>query len=203
MPCGGCRTEPIVTVLASRPEGTVGLPQGLLSMIDTGGLRLDLHPLSVDEVRELAGLYGHRDVNERAARRLREHTGEIRCTCGLCSRRAGFRAAGWLSAPLPAPRPFARLVAAQLERLDAARARPGESGGRARSALRSLRRGRDGRGDGSARGRGPAPYGTDRRCGAEGRAGLELVFDHSVIRAAVLQDCGEADLAAFIALPPR
>ena len=47
--------EPIVTVLASRPEGTIGLPRGLLTMIDTGGLRLDLDPLSVDEVRELAG----------------------------------------------------------------------------------------------------------------------------------------------------
>ena len=188
--------EPIVTVLASRPEGTVGLPQGLLSMIDTGGLRLDLHPLSVDEVRELAGLYGHRDVNERAARRLREHTGGNPLHLRALLQEGRIPGGGWLAAPLPAPRPFARLVAAQLERLSS----PARGLARAAAVL-GLRCDLCAAAE-MAGVADPLAAADELRtaqiAGVERRSrGLELVFDHSVIRAAVLQDCGEADLAAL------
>ncbi len=188
--------EPIVTVLASRPEGTVGLPQGLLTMIDTGGLRLDLHPLSVDEVRELAALYGHRDVNERAARRLREHTGGNPLHLRALLQEGLIPGGGWLSAPLPAPRPFARLVAAQLERLSS----PARGLARAAAVL-GLRCDLCAAAE-MAGVANPLAAADELRtaqiAGVERRSrGLELVFDHSVIRAAVLQDCGEADLAAL------
>ena len=111
---------PIVTVLAARPEAAFGLPRGLLTMIDTGGLRLDLSPLSVDDVRELAGHYGHHDVNERAARRLREHTGGSPLHLRALLSEGVLPGGGWLSAPLPAPLPFARLIATQLGRLSPA-----------------------------------------------------------------------------------
>ena len=167
--------EPIVTVLATRPEGTIGLPRGLLTMIDTGGLRLDLNPLSVDEVRELAGHYGHHDVNERAARRLREHAGgsPLHLRALLQRGPASRRRVAVRTPPGTAPlRPPGRHPARPAV---AGRARPGESGSRPRTALRSLRSRRDGRRGGSAHSGRRAPYGADRRCGANAarsRAGV-------------------------------
>ncbi|HEY5786852.1 MAG TPA: AAA family ATPase [Microlunatus sp.] len=187
--------EPIVTVLASRPATAIGLPRGLLTMIDSGGLRLEVNPLSVDEVRELAGHYGHHDVNERAARRLREHTGGSPLHLRALLREGRLPGGGWLSAPLPAPLPFARLVAGQLGRLSP----PARDLARAGAVLGL-------RGDlcaaaQMARVEDPLAAADELRtaqiAGLERTPrGVELVFDHSVIRAAVLQDCGEADLAA-------
>ncbi len=187
--------EPIVTVLASRPEGTIGLPRGLLTMIDTGGLRLDLDPLSVDEVRELAGHFGHHDVNERAARRLREHTGGSPLHLRALLREGRLPGGGWLSAALPAPLPFARLVATQLGRLSP----PARDLARAAAVL-GLRSDLCAAAE-MARVMDPLAAAGELRtvqiAGVERTPrGVELVFDHSMIRAAVLQDCGEADLAA-------
>ena len=187
--------EPIVTVLASRPEGTVAFPRSLLTLIDAGGLRIDLHPLSVDEVRELAGHYGHRDVNERAARRLREHTGGSPLHLRALLQDGRLPSGGWLAAPLPAPPPFARLVAAQLGRLSPS------AGELARAAaVLGLRCDLCAAAE-MARVEDPLAAADELRtaqiAGVERTPrGLELVFDHSVIRAAVLQDCGAADLAA-------
>ena len=186
---------PIVTVLATRPEAAFGLPRGLLTMIDTGGLRLDLSPLSVDDVRELAGHYGHHDVNERAARRLREHTGGSPLHLRALLREGVLPGGGWLSAPLPAPLPFARLIATQLGRLspaarDLARA----------AAVLGLRA--DLCAAAEMAGVEDPLTAVDelhsaRIAGVQRTPrGLDLVFDHSVIRAAVLQDLPEADLAA-------
>ena len=185
--------EPIVTVLAARPEGTLGLPRGLQTLIATGGLRLDLDPLSVDEVRELAAHYGHRDVGDRAARRLRDHTGgsPLHLRALLQDRRLP---GGWLSSPLPAPPPFARLVAAQLERLSPSARELARA-----AAVLGLRCDVCAAAE-MARVIDPLVAADELRAaqiaGLERtRRGLELVFDHSVIRAAVLQDCSEADLA--------
>ncbi|HEY5980450.1 MAG TPA: AAA family ATPase [Microlunatus sp.] len=187
--------EPIVTVLASRPEGAVGLPRGLLTLADTHGLRLVLNPLTVDEVRELAGHYGHPDVGERAARRLREHTGGSPLHLRALLQDGRRPGGGWLSATLPAPPLFARLVATQLDQLSP----PARelAGAAAVLGLRS---------DlcaaaAMARVQDPLTAADELRtaqiAGVERtRRGLDLVFDHSVIRAAVLQDCGAADLAA-------
>ena len=188
--------EPIVTVLAARPEGTVVLPRSLLTLIDTGGLRLDLFPLSVDEIRELAEHYGHRDVTERAARRLREHTGGSPLHLRALLQDGRIPGGGWLSAPLPAPPPFARLVAAQLARLsphaqELARA----------AAVLGLRCDLCAAAQ-MARVEHPLPAADELRTAQIADVdrtprGLELVFAHSVIRAAVQQACGEADLAAL------
>ncbi len=188
--------EPIVTVLASRPEGTIGLPQGLLTMVDAGGLRLDLQPLSVDEVQELAERYGHHDLNERAARRLREHTGGNPLHLRALLQDGRLPGGGWLSAPLPAPPPFARLVAVKLGRLS-----PHARGLARAAAVLGLRC--DLRAAAQMAGvadplRAVDDLRTAQIAGVERTPrGLGLVFDHSVIRAAVLQDCGEADLAAL------
>jgi DNA-binding CsgD family transcriptional regulator/predicted negative regulator of RcsB-dependent stress response len=188
--------EPIVTVLASRPEGTIGLPQGLLTMVDAGGLRLDLQPLSVDEVQELAKRYGHHDLNERAARRLREHTGGNPLHLRALLQDGRLPGGGWLSAPLPAPPPFARLVAVKLGRLS-----PHARGLARAAAVLGLRC--DLRAAAQMAGVADPLRAVDELRSAQIAGvertpqGLGLVFDHSVIRAAVLQDCGEADLAAL------
>ena len=187
---------PIVTVLATRPQAAFGLPRGLLTMIDTGGLRLDLRPLSVDEVRELAGHYGHHDVNERAARRLREHTGGSPLHLRALLREGRLPGGGWLSAPLPAPLPFARLVATQVGRLspparDLARA-AAVLGLRADLCAAAEMAGVEDPLAAADQLRTAQIAGVQRTS-----RGVELVFDHAVIRAAVLQDLGEADLAAI------
>ena len=141
------------------------------------------------------GTYGHRDVNERAARRLREHTGGSPLHLRALLREGRLPGGGWLSAPLPAPLPFARLVATQLGRLSP----PARDLARAAAVL-GLRSDLCAAAE-MARVADPLAAADELRtaqiAGVERTPrGVELVFDHSVIRAAVLQDCGEADLAA-------
>ena len=188
--------EPIVTVLAARPEGTAAIPRSLLTLIDAGGLRIDLNPLSVDEVRELAGHYGHRDVTERAARRLREHTGGSPLHLRALLQDGRLPGGGWLSAPLPAPPPFARLVAAQLGRLSP------DAGKLARAAAVLGLRSDLCAAAQMARVEHPLAAADELRTAQIADVdrtprGLELVFAHSVTRAAVQQACGQADLAAL------
>ena len=189
------QTEPIMTVLATRPEGTAALPRGLLALLDADGARIAVPGLSVAEVRDLAAQYGHREVGERAARRLREHTGgsPLHLRALLQDSRLGEGA--WLSAPLPAPLPLARLVAVQLGRLS-----PEARSLVAAAAVLGLRCDLGAAAE-MARVTEPLPAADELRtvqiAGVErSRRGPELVFDHSVIRAAVLQDSSEADLAA-------
>ncbi len=111
------QSEPILTVVVSRPEGSVRLPAGLAKLVESKAARLALDGLSVPEVRELAAAYGHPGLSERAARRLRDHTGgsPLHLRALLQDRRIGCR--DWLAAPLSTPLPFARLISTQLAEL--------------------------------------------------------------------------------------
>jgi ATP/maltotriose-dependent transcriptional regulator MalT len=188
------RSEPILTVVAVRPDGVPGLPQGLLRLADDDAGRMTLDGLTVAEIRGLAAHYGRGELPERAARRLREHTGGNPLHVRALLRDRRLDGVAWLSDPLPAPSSLVRLVAARLARLtpearDLARA----------AAVLGLRS--DLATAAAAAGIGAPLEAVDELRDAQ-LAGLQtsmpaaqLVFEHSMFRTAVLQDCREVELS--------
>ena len=70
-------TDPVLCLVATRPDGLAGFPSGLVRVAAERGARLDLEGLDAPEVAELAELAGAGRLSDRAAERLREHTGGI------------------------------------------------------------------------------------------------------------------------------
>ena len=191
------QTDSILTVVASRPEGTARMPAGLLRLVDAHGARISLSGFSVAEVGDLATHYGHRGVGERAARRLRDHTGGSPLHLRALLQDGRLDDADWLAAELPTPLPFARLVADQLEQLSAEARRL--VGAAAVLGLRcSLGMAAEMAGVAS-------PLATADELHARRLANvvksqfhaMELIFDHSLIRAAVVEAAGPARQAAL------
>ncbi len=187
------RSEPLLAVLTTRTEDAPTLTRGLLRRVEATGAGISLTGLSVAEIRELATHYGHRELAERAARRLRAHTGgnPLYVRALLQDRQVGSGA--WLSAPLPAPPSLARLVAERLQRLSPPARRL------ARAAAVLGQHSDLGVAAEVAQIDSPLAAADELRqaqlAGVQRSSGRQLVFDHSVLRAAVLQDCSEADLA--------
>jgi DNA-binding CsgD family transcriptional regulator len=71
------QADPVLCVVAARPDGLDRLPPGLLRVAAERGTRLDLAGLDAGEVAALAELAGAGRLPSRAAERLREHTGGI------------------------------------------------------------------------------------------------------------------------------
>ena len=69
--------DPVLCLVAIRPDGLTRLPSGLVRVAAERGARLDLEGLDVREVAALAELAGAGRLPGRAAERLREHTGGI------------------------------------------------------------------------------------------------------------------------------
>ena len=113
------QSEPILTLLVSRTEGVDRLPSGLLNLVDAGGFRLALDGISASETRELAAAYGHPGIGARAARRLHDHTGGNPLYLRTLLQHGGLEGSEWLAAPLVTPTSFARLVSAQLQDVSA------------------------------------------------------------------------------------
>ena len=101
------QADPVLTLIATgEPER---LPAGLLRLADSEDGRLRLPGLTVDEVVQLAATRGHDGLSQRAAERLRQHTGgnalHLRALMDDLSSET-LRASG----SLPAPRSYAQLV---------------------------------------------------------------------------------------------
>jgi len=69
--------DPVLSVIASHPDGLGRLPAGLVQLSAEGGARLELAGLSAAEVAVLAELSGAGRLSRRAAERLCEHTAGI------------------------------------------------------------------------------------------------------------------------------
>jgi DNA-binding NarL/FixJ family response regulator len=69
--------DPVLCLIATRPDGLAGLPSGLARVAAERGARLDLGGLDSGEVAALAELAGAGRLPGRTAERLREHTGGI------------------------------------------------------------------------------------------------------------------------------
>jgi DNA-binding CsgD family transcriptional regulator len=67
-------TDPVLCLVATRPDGLIRLSPGLLRVATERGTRLDLAGLDAGEVAALAELAGAGRLPGRAAERLREHT---------------------------------------------------------------------------------------------------------------------------------
>jgi ATP/maltotriose-dependent transcriptional regulator MalT len=70
-------SDPVLCLIATRPDGLARLPSGLLRAAAERGTRLDLAGLDAAEVAALAELAGAGRLSGRAAERLREHTAGI------------------------------------------------------------------------------------------------------------------------------
>lgn len=104
------RTDPVMLVVCTRPEGAVRLPTGLVRDTENEATRVELGGLSARDVQDLAVARGTGDLSHRAAQRLRAHTdGSPLHLCALLDEipLADLQA---LDRPLPAPRSFALLV---------------------------------------------------------------------------------------------
>jgi AAA ATPase domain len=69
--------DPVLCLIAIRPDGLDRLPSGLVRVAAERGARLDLKGLDAGEVATLAELAGAGRLPDRAAERLREETGGI------------------------------------------------------------------------------------------------------------------------------
>jgi ATP/maltotriose-dependent transcriptional regulator MalT len=69
--------DPVLCVIATRPDGLPRFPPGLVRVAAERGTHLDLAGLDTGEVAALAELTGAGCLPGRAAERLREHTGGI------------------------------------------------------------------------------------------------------------------------------
>ena len=70
------RADPVLGLMAIRPEGLPRLPLGITRLVDDYGARVELGGLAAEEVGAMAELAGGR-LPDRAARRLREHTAGV------------------------------------------------------------------------------------------------------------------------------
>ncbi|HET9649810.1 MAG TPA: AAA family ATPase [Microlunatus sp.] len=189
--------EPVLTVVTTRSEETLRLPQGLVRLADHCGPRIRLSAFGVAEIRDLVRSSDLGNLTERAARRLQQHTGgsplHLRALLGEL---ASAQPVDWLSDRLAAPRPFARLVTAQLDdvspqarRLAAAAAVLGQ-----RSSL----------GDAAklAELSDPFPAAEELRSARlvdvmTGQHGQEIAFTHVLVRSAVYEGMGPASRAVL------
>src|SRR3954453_21050723 len=69
------RTDPVMLVLGTRPEGAARLPAGLVHPSETTVTNLSIGGLSTDEVQALTAARRDGPLSHRAAERLRIHTG--------------------------------------------------------------------------------------------------------------------------------
>jgi DNA-binding CsgD family transcriptional regulator len=70
-------SDPVLCLIATRPEDLYRLPHGVTRLADDHGLRLDLAGLATTEVAALAELTGAGELPYRAAQRLRDHTAGV------------------------------------------------------------------------------------------------------------------------------
>ncbi|GAA3639392.1 helix-turn-helix transcriptional regulator [Microlunatus ginsengisoli] len=190
------QNEPVLTVLAVRPDGVAGLPAGLVKLVDAGGARLELGGLGVSEIRELAARFGRGRISDRVARRLQEHTAGSPLHVRALLSDGRMDAPDWLAAPLPAPQRYARLIAVQAAQLSAA--------ARGLALAASVLGFRSDLRVAATVARLEDPLSAVDELHRSGFLRLvrtpertELVFEHMLIRSALLEDCGPAELAAL------
>ncbi|CAN5658302.1 LuxR family transcriptional regulator [soil metagenome] len=103
--------DAVTAVLTSRPPA----PDAVTRMLGTvNGTRIDLAAFTVDEVRSLADALGLGPIPSRAAHRLWEHTGGLPLHVKAVCTEIGAERLVELERPLPVPRSFALMVAAQM-----------------------------------------------------------------------------------------
>ena len=71
------QADPVLGLMAIRPEGLPRLPPGITRLVDDYGARVELGGLADDEVGAMAELAGRGRLPGRAAQRLREHTAGV------------------------------------------------------------------------------------------------------------------------------
>jgi len=104
------RSDPVLLVLAYRPEQAFRLPVGLVQRADAADSRVPLGGLTGDEIQELASALGAGPLTDRAAARLHGHTGGNPLHLRALLRELRLADLEALDRPLPAPRSFALLV---------------------------------------------------------------------------------------------
>jgi predicted ATPase len=111
------KSQHVMTIVATHPNAEARLPAGLLKLAEASGARLPLAGLSIQDVRALAVALGLDNANDRAARRLREHTRGTPLHLHAVIREMRAFHGEWSSEPLPLPQSFSALVRAQLSQL--------------------------------------------------------------------------------------
>ena len=106
--------DPVLCVIASRPEGLLRLPPGITRLVDDHGVRLDLGGLQDDEVAELAELAGAGRLPARFAQRLRDHTAGVPLHLRELLHDLPGEALRTPGVTLPAPRSLETLVLGRL-----------------------------------------------------------------------------------------
>jgi DNA-binding CsgD family transcriptional regulator len=106
--------DPVLCLIASRPDGLARLPAGLVRLSAERGARLDLAGLDAGEVATLAELSGAGRLPRRAAERLREHTGGIPLHVRELLHDLPADSLRGAGVALPAPRSLQTLVVSRL-----------------------------------------------------------------------------------------
>lgn len=108
------RGDPVLCVVAVRPDGLTRLPSGMTRAVAEHGARLDLGGLQTGEVAALAKLTGAGRLTERAASRLRDHTGGLALHIKELLHDLPGQSLRTPGVTLPAPRSLETLVLARL-----------------------------------------------------------------------------------------
>ncbi len=106
--------DPVLCVIAARPDDLLRLPPGITRLVNDYGVRLDLAGLHAGEVAALAERAGAGRLPARSAQRLRDHTAGVPLHIRELLHDlpgAAFRAPG---VTLPAPRSLETLVLSRL-----------------------------------------------------------------------------------------
>jgi DNA-binding NarL/FixJ family response regulator len=104
------RTDPVLLVLACRPESAHRLPSALAGRADQAGARISLAGLSAGEIQDLAAALGTGPLTHRAAERLRSHTDGSPLHLRALLDELPVETIEAVDRRLPAPRSFAQLV---------------------------------------------------------------------------------------------
>jgi ATP/maltotriose-dependent transcriptional regulator MalT len=106
--------DAVLVVLTAREEGTAELPPGLLRLVNDRGYRINLGGFSTEDVCELSEAVGFGQLSQRAATRLRDHTGGNPLHLRALLSDLTPEQAEAMQTPLPVPRSLALLVLARL-----------------------------------------------------------------------------------------
>ena len=106
--------DPVLCLIATRPEGLLRLPPGITRLVNDYGMRMDLAGLRTAEVAALAELAGAGPLPARSAQRLRDHTAGVPLHIRELLHDLPGEALRTPGVTLPAPRSLETLVLSRL-----------------------------------------------------------------------------------------
>ena len=181
--------DPVLVVVAARPEGVGQLPAGLQRLVASSGSRLVLGGFSVDDVRSLSAAVGFGRLSSRGATKLRAHTDGNPLHLRALMTELTLEDVEATDAPLPVPRSLSLLVLAAVGATS-----PAAQALAAAAAVLGLQCSLSSAATVAAIDDARAAADELRRSHivhlAKGQAGTLVRFSHALVRAAIYDDIG-------------